>query len=197
MFKLQYPWKYEWKHKNLIIIFITTAISVYAITTPEIANLIAGSGSFGYLGAFVAGFFFSTMFSAPLATVALLLLGKVHDPFTVALIAAIGTMMADYIIFKLVRKSIDNLTAEIAELKLFIERHNPIHLSPENLLFHRIKMYLVPIAAGLIIASPLPDESAIAMLGAANYDKKKLLVFAFVANFIGIFVLVHVGRALF
>ncbi|MBI4177194.1 MAG: hypothetical protein HY516_02405 [Candidatus Aenigmarchaeota archaeon] len=196
MFNIKYPWKYEWKHRNLAFIFLSTAIAVYMLTTPEIAGLIGHSGKLGYLGALVAGFFFSSLFTTPISMAVLAILGKSLDPLWIAAIGAFGAMTADYIIFQFVRRSIDNLKEEILELKFFIERHNPVHTNPNPALVHKLKMYLTPVLAGLIIASPLPDEIAIGMLGAAHYEKKKVLVFAFVANFLGILAIAHIGRYL-
>jgi uncharacterized membrane protein YdjX (TVP38/TMEM64 family) len=197
MFRIQYPWKYQWKHKNLAILFLTTMASVYILTVPEISQIIRYSGGLGYLGAFLAGFFFSIMFTAPLATVTLMLLGNVHDPIAVTVIASFGTVIANFATYFFVRRSIDTLTAETLELKLLVERYNPLHFTKEGTLLNKIKTYMVPVFAGFILASPLPDEVVIGMLGAAHYDTKKMAVFSFVAHFIGILALVYLGRALF
>ncbi len=197
MFKIQYPWKYKWKHKNLILIFAATALSVYILNSPYLTQLIEGSNNLGYAGAFIAGFFFSSLFTVPVATVVLALLGKTHDPMLVALAGASGTMAADFIIFRLIRKSIDNLSGQITELKMFIERHNPVHFSGGNNVIRWARMHMLPVFAGLIIASPLPDEIAIGMLSAANYSRNKMLLLSFVSNFAGIFIVAYLGRALF
>jgi len=196
MFKIQYPWKYKWKHKNLAFIFLSTAVAVYMLRTPGIVSFIEHTGNLGYFGALIGGFFFSSMFTTPIAIATLVILGNTLDPFWIAVVGAFGAMTADFIIFQFVKKSINSLTEEITELKIFIERHNPIHTDPHSVFMHKVKVYLAPVLAGLIIASPLPDEIAIGMLGAAHYDKKKVLVFSFVANFFGIFALVYAGRYL-
>ncbi len=196
MFKIQYPWKYKWKHKNLILIFAATALSVYVLSSPQLTQLVENSGSFGYAGSFIAGFFFSSLFTVPVATVVLALLGKTHDPLLIALTGASGTMIADFIIFKLVRKSITNLSEEIAELKIFIGRHSPLHFSGGNSIVRWARMHMLPVFAGFIIASPLPDEIAIGMLSAANYSRNKMLLLSFVSNFVGIFIVAYLGKAL-
>lgn len=195
MFKIQYPWKYRWKHRNLVFIFLSTALAVYILTTPEIAGLIEHSGNTGYLGALVAGFFFSSLFTTPLATVTLILLGKTHNPIIVGLIGSLGATTADFIIYKAARKSIDSLSGEIVELKLFIERHNPVHLNDQNRIFHELRVHLIPVLAGLIIASPLPDELAIGILSATRYNKRKMILLSYVANFAGIVLLAYIGRS--
>lgn len=196
MFNVRYPWRYEWKHRNLVFIFLSTAFAVYMMTTPEIAGVIGHSGKLGYFGALLAGFFFSSLFTTPISMAVLIILAKSLDPLWIAAIGAFGAMTADYIILQFVRRSIDSLTEEIFELKLFIERHNPVHASPDSAALHKLKIYLTPILAGLIIASPLPDEIAIGMLGTAHYEKKKVLAVAFIANFLGILALAHAGRYL-
>ncbi len=196
MFKVQYPWKYKWKHRNLVFIFLSTALAIYMLKSPEAANLIEHSGNMGYLGAFIAGLFFSSFFTVPIAAVALMLLGKTLDPLLIAVIGAFGAMIADFLMFRLVRKSIDNLSQEMMELKIFIERHNSVHFNPKNRILHELKIHMAPILAGLIIASPLPDELAIGILGAAHYDKNKMLLLSYVANFIGVFALAYLGLTL-
>ncbi len=195
MFRIQYPWKYKWKHKNLVFIFISTAAAVYVLTTPQLASIIEQSGSLGYLGALIAGFFFSSLFTTPLAAVSLILLGKTHDPLVVGFIGAFGALAADLIIYRAARKSIDNLSEEIAELKLFVERHNPVHINPQSRILHELRIHLAPVIAGLIIASPLPDELAIGILSATHYDKRKMVLLSYIANFTGIVLLAYIGRS--
>lgn len=194
MFNLQYPWKYKWKHGNLIIIFLSTSLAVYMLTTPEIVNFIENTGNMGYLGALTAGFFFSSLFTTPIATATLIILGKTLNPFLIAAIGAFGAAAADLIIYSAAKKSIENLSEKISELKLFIERHNPIHINPQNRLLHELKIHSAPVLAGFIIASPLPDELAISLLGATHYDKKKTAILSYIANFIGIIILAYIGK---
>ncbi len=195
MFKIQYPWKYKWKHNNLIFIFLSTSFAVYMLTAPEIVAFIENTGDMGYIGAFISGFFFSSLFTAPIATAALIILGKTLNPFLIALVGAFGAASADIIIYSAVRKSIEKFSEEIDELKLFIERHSPVHINPANRLLHELKFYFTPILAGFIMASPLPDELAVGLLGAAHYGKKKMLIISYVANFIGIVILAYIGKA--
>jgi hypothetical protein len=56
---------------------------------------------------------------------------------------------------------------------------------------------MLPVFAGIIIASPLPDEIAIGMLSAANCSRNKMLLLSFVFNFVGIFIIAYLGKALF
>ncbi len=195
MFKIQYPWKYKWKHGNLFLIFLSTSLAVYMLTAPEIVNFIENTGGMGYLGALIAGFFFSSLFTTPIATAVLIILGKTLDPLVIAAIGAFGAATADMIIYSAAKKSIENLSVEINELKLFMERHNPVHVNAKNKLFHEIKMHTAPVLAGFIIASPLPDELAVGLLGAAHYNKKKTVVLSYIANFIGIMALAYMGKA--
>jgi len=51
----------------------------------------------------------------------------------------------------------------------------------------------VAILAGLIIASPLPDEIGIALLGMIKYKTKYFLLYSFLLNFIGIFLISYLG----
>jgi hypothetical protein len=50
----------------------------------------------------------------------------------------------------------------------------------------RVWKIIIPVIAGLIIASPLPDELAVAIFGAVKYDVKKFLLFSYCFSFLGI-----------
>lgn len=196
--------KFEWKHRNLILLFISVVVAYFILRYKPITSLIHGLSYFGYLASFVLGMLFTYALTAIPASVALYNLGESFNPFLIAFIGAFGSVISDYLIFrfvrdrlmteiKLLRKEIDNLTHPISslvfteELKIIIWRK-----------ISRSKTWklLVPVIAGFIIASPLPDELGVAIFGAAKYDPKKFLLFSYCMNFIGILAISYLGRIL-
>ena len=52
----------------------------------------------------------------------------------------------------------------------------------------------MPVLGTLVIASPLPDELGVAMLGLAKTDKKSFLIISYLGNFLGILAIGGVAR---
>ncbi len=177
------------KYENLLLLFASTAVAVYILISPQLADFLTSLGSFGYAGVLIAGAFFTYMFTTPIATAVLFMLSGNLDPLTVGIIGGAGAMVSDLIIFKFIRSSISFLDKEIYRVKEFVRKHNPIHLRKENYLWERLKKYFVFVLAGFIIASPLPDEIGVAMLGASDIKTWKFMLFSFVFNSIGIFLI--------
>jgi uncharacterized membrane protein YdjX (TVP38/TMEM64 family) len=60
----------------------------------------------------------------------------------------------------------------------------------------KIFHHLMPIIAGFIIATPLPDELVGILFGSVKFDMKKFLILSLVLHFITIFVIVSIGNIL-
>jgi len=171
------------------IFFITLVISIYFLISPEFHIFVNGLNSLGYLGALIAGFFFSSFLTASASTVSLFLLGKQMNPFILAPIAAFGAMLADFLIFSLIKYRVSHHYGILDKLKLkLMEMRFIVKLKD-----HRSARYFVPMLAAFIIASPLPDELGIALLGASKYDTKKFFLFAFLMNMVGILGIAYFG----
>ncbi len=175
--------RYEWRYHNIILLS-ASVIAAYYIMRNEVAQeLISGLGDLGYIGAFFGGLLFSYGLTTAPAFAILFLLGKSLNPIVIALIGAMGSVVSDYIIFKFVR---DRLSRDI----MFLLKDLGIRL--HILKVHRWKS-LVPILAGFIIASPLPDELALALLGGVHFDTRKFIAYAYAFNAIGIFFIAAAG----
>ena len=96
------------------------------------------------------------------------------------------------------------------EIKLLSEEINQLTKPVSNLVFpekirviiwrkisrSRIWKTLVPIFAGFIIASPLPDELGVAIFGAVKYEPRRFLLISYILNFIGILIVTSIGNVL-
>lgn len=189
--------KYKYKYKNLVFLFISVIIASFILKFRPLTPLISDLNYLGYLAAFILGMLFTYTLTVAPATTALYNLGGILNPFLVASIGAVGSVISDYLIFRFVR---DKLMDEIKELSEEINKFTkPVSnlIIPENtriVIWHgiahsRIWKTLIPIIAGLIIASPLPDELGVAIFGAAKYEPKKFIIYSYLLNFIGILVI--------
>lgn len=187
---IEYIQQFEWKHRNIIYLFVSVIIGVIIIRTPEFYSFIEGTGNFGYIGAFISGMLFTYTLTTVPATAALFVLGKsLKTPFIIALIGASGSVISDYLIFRFVReKLLDEL--KTTEKEIF-GKNFKLHLDPNGL-----AVKAIPILAGLIIASPLPDEIGVALFSASKIHIKKFIQYSFLLNLIGIFIIASIGTAI-
>ncbi|MFZ3020158.1 MAG: hypothetical protein WA051_01395 [Minisyncoccia bacterium] len=139
------------------------------------------------IGSFFAGIFFTSAFTlAPAAAILGVLVTKV-SPWTVAVFGAMGAVVGDLIIFSFVKdKFADDLVHLIGpNKKKFI-----------HLIHMRLFRWLTPFIGALIIASPLPDEFGMFLLGISKTKTRYLIPISYVMNFIGIVAVAAVAGAL-
>ncbi len=137
-----------------------------------------------YLGAFIAGFFFSYGLTTLPALAALAILAGVTDPWGLAFFGALGGVLADFAIFHLFR---NDLIPEAQKLS----RKLHIHVRKSHVRHFRL---LAPVLGGIVLASPLPDEMAMALFGVSHLRTKTWLVGAFVMKFLALLVFAFAVR---
>src|SRR3989304_6613266 len=168
---------------NLVFIFVSVIDAIIILSTPQAGALIEKSAEFGPFAPLFAGAFYSDVITAPAATAVIFYLGKVQNPFFVALIGAFGSVAGDYIIFRYIRK---RGIPEIAYLARRLKIKNK----------HPYAKYVAMVIAAIIIASPLPDEIGAAIFGALKVKTKYFLVISYTLNFLGILTVAWLGSVL-
>ncbi|MBI2545133.1 MAG: hypothetical protein HYW22_00855 [Candidatus Aenigmarchaeota archaeon] len=187
--------KFEFKYHNLILLTASFVAAYFILSTDSILQFINQLGYLGYPASFFGGLLFTYGITTPIATAFLFNLSKDLNPFYVAFIGAFGAVISDYLIFKFVRSK---LLKEIKLLSREIENINSPILSlfkPEQRFIvnlwrdvskSKIWHSIIPVIAGFIIASPLPDEIGIALFGAIKFPTKNFLFVSYTLNFTGI-----------
>lgn len=165
---------------GLILFFIL-------VETPQVDSFIKGIGALGIIGAFFAGFFFVATYTVVPAAFVIFELAKYHNPLLIAFIAALGSMLGDYIIFRFVKDRV------IHELKPYLEKIKTPKV--KELFSTPYFAWLLPISGALIIASPLPDEVGVSLLGASKMKNHHFLLLAYLLNAIGILFVVLLARS--
>ncbi len=168
---------------NLVFFFVTLFVVFIFLSDHKISSLIETVGlQGGLLSLFIAGMAYSSFVTSPAATAAIFFLGKVYNPFLVAAVGAAGTVVTDYLLFRFFKTKARASLLHLAEgFKTHFKKTR------------KTLRILGTVVAALIIASPLPDELGIAILGIENYQTKKFLLFSYVMNFIGILVISWLG----
>jgi len=181
------------KYPKLILLFLTIIIAILLFqsgkTNDSVQDFIS---SLGLFGDFIGGFFYAYGLTAAPATSVLLLLAKEQNILLAGLIAGLGALISDILIFIFVRHSFND---EISSLK-----KESIVVSIKNTgrkIFGSFFDYLLPSLAGFIIASPLPTEIGVSMLASLKrISIKKFMLIAYLLHTIGILIILLIGNAI-
>ncbi|MBI5151311.1 MAG: hypothetical protein HZA34_01925 [Candidatus Pacebacteria bacterium] len=172
-----------WRYKNLTIVFFSILTSILLFRIEIFHSFLLHLGNFGYIGAFVAGVFFVSTFTVATSALTLFILAETLSPLEIGVIAGLGAVVGDMLIFRFIK---DNLTNEIEDIYNHIDRKK--HLKK---LFHsKYFNWMLPVLGGVIIASPLPDELGVSLIGISKMSNLKFMVLSYVLNSIGIFFVV-------
>lgn len=173
----------HWRYKNLTIVFIGVILAIVLSRNEMFHSFLMHLGSFGYVGAFIAGILFVSTFTVATSALVLLTLAETLSPIEIGLIAGLGAVVGDMLIFNLIK---DNLANEIEEI--YDQMDSGHHLKK---LFHsKYFNWSLPIFGAIIIASPLPDEMGISLINLSKMSTLKFILISYILNSIGIFLVV-------
>ncbi len=145
-------------------------------------------GSLGYIGAFLGGILLVSSFTVAPGAVILLILVEKLNPWEIALLGGLGGVVGDFVIFKFVK---DDL---VQEVKPLFDKFGGKHLA--TLLHSKYFSWSLPVIGALLIASPLPDEIGVSIMGISKMPTWKFLLLSFVLDFIGVFAIVSASTFL-
>lgn len=172
-----------WKYKNLTFVFLGLLIALILSQIETFHAFLLNLGNYGYIGAFLAGILFVSIFTVATAVLILLILAETLSPLEIGIVAGLGAVFGDFTIFRFVK---DNLTDKFEDIYNNIDsKHHFI-----KLLHSKYFSWTLPVIGALIIASPFPDELGITLLGISKMKTYKFLLVSFILNAIGIFLVV-------
>lgn len=179
-------WRH-WRYENTALLVLSLILVFYLAQTPLLNNVIETAGKLSYFGAFVVGIFFVSTFTVAPALVVLYHLAETSlNPIEVAVLAGLGAMIGDYVIFRFVKDKV------FEELKPVFDKLQPPSV---KILFHSPYFaWLGPLFGAILIASPLPDEVGVSMLGLTKLKQWQFFLITFVLNAAGILLTVLAAR---
>jgi hypothetical protein len=174
--------------RDLVIILLSIAITVLLVEMGALAEFFSLTQGRAILGSFVAGIFFTSVFTLAPAAITLASIANFAPALTVALWGGLGAMFGDLLLFLFIRDVfVDDLegVAIARKIKRYLLRPHAGFLR-----------WILPVLGALIIASPLPDEIGLALLGFSKMKTMYVLPVAFVMNFLGIFAIAYAAQHL-
>ena len=181
------------KRKNLLMhditmIIIGIFIAIIFVKTGLLDLILHTVSDYYIVSSFIAGIFFTSIFTLAPSSIALIKITEYAPIPGVVIWGALGAMCGDLILFFFIRdRFADDL---IRAMKPATVKHilHSLHLG-----FMR---WLSPIIGALIIASPLPDEFGITLLGMSKVKTSLLIPISFVMNMLGIYLLIEFAHLL-
>lgn len=173
---------FHWKYKNLTYLTISLLLAAYVFNNENLHSILLHLGNLGYIGAFFAGILFVSTFTVSIGTIIFLILAESLSPIELGIIAGLGAVVGDFLIFHLVR---DNLAQEVAQLYNAVDANHHV----QKVLHTKYFAWTLPVFGALIIASPLPDEIGVSLMGISRMSTIKFAGLSFVLNTLGIFLI--------
>ena len=174
---------HRYHYKNLTYLWISIIIAILLFKNQSFHSFLLHLGNYGYIGAFIGGILFVSTFTVSIGTVILFNLAEYLNPFEIALIAGIGAVAGDMTIFQFVR-----IKGLVDEIKHFFHYFGSDKL--KHLIHTKYFGWTLPVIGAIIIASPLPDELGIGLMGIAHMKTWKFMIVSFLLNSLGIFIVV-------
>ena len=174
---------------DFIIVIFSIAIAIVLVQTEALQKILTSTKELEILGSFIAGIFFTSIFTVAPATVTLGQIAVANSLFLTAVFGAAGALIGDLIIFKFVRDNISEHLKETVKNKM-------VSKSIRDLYKYRLFRWSTFFLSGLILASPLPDELGISLLGFLRIETKWFIFISYIFNFLGIVLVGLIAKSL-
>ncbi len=176
--------------QDIGIVFLSILVALILVRTDTIPTLLSYSRELDHVGSFIAGLFFTSVFTTAPAIAAFGEIAQVYSLFWTAFFGALGAVLGDFILFRFLR---DRFSDDLME----VLRHNTGGKRVRALLKLKFFRWFTFLLGGIIIASPLPDELGISLLGFSKTKTSWFIPLSFTFNFLGILLIGAVSRSLF
>jgi len=173
-------------YRHTIILLLSIVLVALLARTEAFGALVDAIANLGYLGVLLVGMLFVSTFTVTPAAIVLFRLTTQFDPFVLAAVAGLGAMIGDLIIFNFLR---DQVYDELKPLFGGLNASRAVRIFKSRWL-----AWTLPVLGALIIASPIPDELGIALMGGSNITRWQFILLSYLLNTVGIFIITGLPR---
>lgn len=182
------------KYPKLLLLLACFTAAYLLFEHGFFSNLAEILNGHGYLSALLGGILFSFGFTAPFGVGIFIEIAPYVHPLIAAPIAGFGALLSDYCIFSLIRFSVFHDEIHLLKSSRIISWI--IGLFHHERLSERFRRTLLWSFAGLVIASPLPDEFGVMMVsGISSVRLREFSILCFLLNSAGIFLILLAAQA--
>lgn len=175
------PWYLQrtFFYKTLALFSAGFGVSIIIAYSPYFAEVLTGFSQLGLFGAFIAGLLFVSTLTVSTAGLLFFFLAEHYNPLAISLIGAFGSVIVDTAFFFFF-----NSTVTVQQKKMpLLFRKGPTR-------------WLLMLLGALIVASPLPDEIGIALMGVGRIQPLNFFILTYLFNAAGIFALLSTRAVL-
>lgn len=171
------------RHHNLLLLITGVIAAIILANSPFFSQVISSLDSVPWLVAFIGGMLFASTFTLATGGLILIKLSAVYSPIFLIILGGIGAVTCDSIIFHLFRHKVSSHISPIYQ--------ELIHKSHLHRILHtHYFAWTLPVVGAFIMASPLPDELAISLLGISRTSFTKFFWMAFFSHLLGMSTLI-------
>jgi len=170
----------HWKYHNTFLLLLSF-LAIYIFSrTEDYVNFLDLISGLGFFGVFLIGMFFVSTFTVVPATVVLVSLASSTSLFELAVYAGAGGVVGDYFILRVLKGGVfEELKPEFLKISSYFG----------NIIHTPFFSWLMPVLGAVVIASPLPDEIGISLLGISKLKYWQFILVSFLLNTIGLYLL--------
>lgn len=174
--------------QDVVLLIVSIGFAVLITKTGIAHQFVLSLGDLTYLGIFIAGIFFTSIFTVAPSVAILSDFAQNIPSLSIAVVGGLGAVFGDYVVFRFVR---DRVAGDLAFLL------SPSEKKRISKIFKtRFARFFVPFIGALIIAAPLPDEIGIAILGMSKMSGKVFLPLSFILNGAGILLISWIAASI-
>ncbi|MBI2314533.1 hypothetical protein HYU93_00515 [Candidatus Daviesbacteria bacterium] len=130
----------------------------------------------------LAGMFYTSFLTSPIALAMLIVLAEENNPILTALLAGFGAALGDFLIVRFFRAEISSDLKQVSK---------GFQLQKINTFLQKAHLgFLVPVLGAFIVASPIPDEIGLLMLGVSHLKYREIAILTYILNTAGILLIV-------
>jgi hypothetical protein len=178
----------RWRYPYLTVILISILVAFFLGTSDAFKNWLLHLGSLEYIGALIAGFLFVSSLTTPISIVVIGIMTENINPMALALIGGVGAVIGDYLVFKLVKSHLSD------ELAMLFGKEGTSYV--KHVLKSKYIAWTLPIIGAFIIASPLPDELGVSLLGLSKMSDARFILISYISNAVGILMIASVAKVI-
>jgi hypothetical protein len=176
---------FAFKYPKLFLLVLMIVLSYFIFSNSSVDMWVDESlEQFKYFGTFVGGFLTAFGFTAPLGF-GLLIDLNISNIWIGTILGGIGAMVGDIVIFKTIKFSFMDEFEQLEKTGAIKKIREIVKKNKHVLISH----YLLYIFAGIMIATPLPDEIGVSMLaGLTTIKPFKLMIISFLLHASAVFI---------
>ncbi len=149
--------------------------------------------SSGYIGIFLSGFFLAQGFTMGPAIAALLIISQNDPLFPTAILATVGAIIGNSVFYSLLRISYHSELAELSRLPFFLKLQKWANDKTPQF----IRVYILPVFASIISATPLPDEFSVILVQASKgISATAFTISTAIIGIFGVTIILLIGKLL-